>query len=237
MDCGGSAYLRLDRAAHLVGMVGLNELVQAHRGAQLHEDEKALTFGLKVLRHIQKAAAKLSRQHNTRFILEQTPAESTAYRFARLDLKYHSPRSGRFVRGDIARGELYYTNSTQLNIASKADPFARVSREGLFHPFIEGNAITSVWLGDSRPPAEALARFVEKAFRETASSQIVFSPEFTVCPACRKTSRGLKPSCPDCGSTRVEGITRVGGYLTHTSRLNRGKIAELRDTHRVDSLR
>ncbi|HQK48559.1 MAG TPA: anaerobic ribonucleoside-triphosphate reductase, partial [Syntrophales bacterium] len=105
------------------------------------------------------------------------------------------------------------------------------------HPVIEGNAVSSVWLGESRPPAEALARFVERVFRETTGSQIVFSPEFTVCPACRQTIRGIKPSCPDCGSTRVEGITRVGGYLTHTSRLNRGKIAELRDTHRTESLR
>jgi len=237
MDCEGSAYLRLESAAHLIGMVGLNELVQAHRGAQLHENEKALGFGLKVLGHIRKVAAKLGRKHNLRFILEQSPAESTAYRFARLDLKYHSPRSGRLVRGDIARGELYYTNSTQLNISAKVDPLVRVRSEGTFHPLIEGNAISSVWLGDSRPSAESLARFVEKAFRETSSSQLVFSPEFTVCPACRQTARGLKPACPRCGSARVEGVSRVGGYLTHTSRLNRGKIAELRDTFRTGTLR
>ncbi len=148
MDCAGSSYLKLDRATYLIGMVGLNELVQLHRGAQLHEDEKALKFGLKILGHIQKMAARLSRQHSMRFILEQTPAESTAYRFARLDLKYHSPRSGHLVRGDIARGEMYYTNSTQLNIAAKTDPFARVRSEGLFHPLIDGNAITSIWLGE-----------------------------------------------------------------------------------------
>lgn len=237
MDCEGSAYLRLKNATHLIGMVGLNELVQAHRGVQLHENEKALGFGFKVLGHIRKVAAKLGRKHNLRFILEQSPAESTAYRFARLDLKYHSPRSGRLVRGDIARGETYYTNSTQLNIAAQTAALDRVRSEGLFHPLIEGNAITSVWLGDSRPSADSLARFVETAFRETSSSQLVFSPEFTVCPACRRTVRGLRQTCPACGSTRVEGISRVGGYLTHTSRLNRGKIAELRDTHRVDSLR
>ena len=236
MDCEGSAYLRLESATHLIGMVGLNELVLAHRGEQLHENEKALAFGLKVLGHIRKVAAKLGRKHNLRFILEQSPAESTAYRFARLDLKYHSPRSGRLVRGDIARGELYYTNSTQLNIAAQTAPLDRVRSEGTFHPLIEGNAITPVWLGDSRPSAESLAQFVEKAFRETSSSQLVFSPEFTVCPACRQTSRGLKPVCPRCGSARIEGVTRVGGYLTHTSRLNRGKIAELRDTCRTDSL-
>jgi anaerobic ribonucleoside-triphosphate reductase len=49
MDCAGSAYLKLDRATYLIGMVGLNELVQIHRGAQLHEDDKAMKFGLKIL--------------------------------------------------------------------------------------------------------------------------------------------------------------------------------------------
>lgn len=234
MDCAGSAYLKLDRATYLIGMVGLNELVQLHRGAQLHEDEKALKFGFKILGHIQKMASRLGRQHGMRFILEQTPAESTAYRFARLDLKYHSPRSGHLVRGDIARGEMYYTNSTQLNIAAKTDPFSRVRSEGFFHPLIGGNAITPIWLGESKPSAEALARFTTRAFRETTSSQIVFSPEFTVCLACRQTVRGLKTACPGCGSTRIEGVSRVGGYLTHTSRLNRGKVAELRDTYRQD---
>jgi anaerobic ribonucleoside-triphosphate reductase len=236
MDCEGSAYLKLDQATCLIGMVGLNELVQIHRNSQLHENDTALRFGISVLGYMLKMAAKLSRKHSMRFILEQTPAESTAYRFARLDLKYHSPPSGRLVRGDIVRGELYYTNSTQLNIAAKTDPFTRVKSEGHFHPLIDGNAISSIWLGESKPDASELARFVTRAFHETASSQIVFSPEFTVCFACRRTVRGLKPSCPDCGSARVEGISRVGGYLTHTSRLNRGKVAELRDTFRASTL-
>jgi ribonucleoside-triphosphate reductase len=236
MDFEGSPYLRLDRATALIGTVGLNELVQIHRNTQLHEDEKALQFGMKVLGHIQKMAVKLSRKHHMQFILEQTPAESTAYRFARLDLKYNSPRSGHFVRGDIARGELYYTNSTQLNISANTPPFTRVKSEGLFHPLIEGNALSSIWLGESTPDASEIARFVTRAFHETTSSQIVFSPEFTVCFSCRRTVRGLKPSCPDCGSARVEGISRIGGYLAHTSRLNRGKIAELRDSFRTGVL-
>ena len=66
-------------------MVGLNEMVQFHTGEELHESDEALKFGLKVIAHMNLTAAKLGRKHNMRFVLEQTPAESTAYRFAKLD--------------------------------------------------------------------------------------------------------------------------------------------------------
>jgi ribonucleoside-triphosphate reductase len=71
---------------------------------------------------------------------------------------------------------------------------------------------------------------VKKVFRETQSDAVSFSPHFSFCAPCGRTFRGLRTVCPDCGSASVEGITRISGYFTHVSRLNRGKIAELRDT-------
>ena len=65
---------------------------------------------------------KFSEQHGMRFVLEQTPAESTAYRFAKLDLKYHSPESLRVVKGNIATNQVYYTNSTYLAVSSHDQP-------------------------------------------------------------------------------------------------------------------
>ncbi len=102
-----------------------------------------------------------------RFVLEQTPAETTAYRFARLDLKHFSPLPGRYVRGDLAKGEIYYTNSTHLHPAAPVDPLTRVRMEGLFHPFFRAGAVTHVELGAAEPPASALAGFLVRAFRET----------------------------------------------------------------------
>lgn len=232
MNRNGSPYLKMDRASYLVGMAGLNELVQIHRGHEIHESVDAMNFGLKIIAHIKAVADKLGRRHHMRFVLEQTPAETTSYRFAKLDLKYHSPKSGHFVRGNIAKAEVYYTNSTQMNIAASLTPFERVTKEGRFHPLIDASAITHLWLGESRPQADVLARFITRVFKETPSEQIAFSPEFTSCSACGKTSRGRKETCPSCSSEEVDGISRVTGYFTHTSRLNKGKTAELRDMHR-----
>jgi ribonucleoside-triphosphate reductase len=174
----------------------------------------------------------MSRKYNLRFVLEQTPAESTAYRFAKLDLRDFSPMSGYAVKGDISRGEVYYTNSTYLNVGSVLNPIDRVRKEGLFHPLIEAGSLTHIWLGESRPSQESLANFVIKVFRQSQNDQIAFSPEFTTCTACEKTSRGLSSRCAYCGSSEVEGITRITGYFTKTSSWNKGKLGELRDRHR-----
>jgi anaerobic ribonucleoside-triphosphate reductase len=188
-----------------------------------------------VIAYLKLLSDKMSRKHNMRFVLEQTPAESTAYRFAKLDLREFSPRSGRVIKGDISRGEVYYTNSTYLNVGSVLNPIDRVRKEGLFHPLIEAGSLTHIWLGESRPSKESLANFVIKVFRNSQNDQIAFSPEFTTCTACGQTFRGLSSQCSYCGSQEVEGITRITGYFTKISSWNKGKLGELRDRYRSGS--
>ena len=224
--------LRMADAHYLIGMTGLNELVQIRKGRQLHESDEALAWGLDLIGHMRNEADKLCRIHGMCFVLEQTPAETTSYRFARLDLKHFSPQSGRYVRGDLAKGEIYYTNSTHLHPAAPVDPLTRVRIEGLFHPFFRSGAVTHVELGAAEPTAAALAGFIIRAFGETRSNQIVFSPEFTSCGRCGATSRGLMETCPHCGSTEVDGMARITRYVTRISGWNRGKRAELGDRNR-----
>jgi ribonucleoside-triphosphate reductase len=229
MNKDGAPYLRMHRASYLIGMLGLNELVHIHTGEELHESNKAFKFGLKVISHMDLLAKKLSREHDMRFVLEQTPAESTSYRFARLDLKYHAPRAKQFVKGALDAGESYYTNSTSFAVSARMNPIDRVIKEGLFHPRIEAGALTHIWLGESRPSKESLANFVIKTFKDSLNDQITFSPEFTTCLHCGVTTRGLKDMCPACSSEDVEGITRITGYFTKISGWNKGKRGELKD--------
>jgi ribonucleoside-triphosphate reductase (formate) len=232
MQSEGAPYLNLKDAAFLIGVAGVDELVRIRKGRSLHESEEALNDGLRVIGHMQEKANNLCDVHGMRFILEQTPAETTAHRFARLDLKHFSPLSGRYVRGDLARGEIYYTNSTHLHPAAPVDPLTRVRMEGLFHPFFKAGAVTHVELGASEPPAAVLAGFIVRAFRETQSRQIVFSPEFTLCARCGATSRGLLETCARCGAGEVDGLARITRYFSRVSGWNRGKRAELRDRNR-----
>ncbi len=232
MERDGEQYLRLHRATYLIGLLGLNELVQYHTGKQMHEDENALRFGLKVLAYLYLRTRALSQSYGLRFVMEQTPAESAAHRLARLDLEHYPNDAGNIVKGDATSDSIYYTNSTYLNVGESIDPIERVQTEGKFHDLIEAGALTHVWLGESQPPKESIANFVVKTFRNSRNAQIAFSPEFTTCNNCFKTSRGLYEECPHCKSKNIDHITRVTGYFTKVSGWNKGKKAELKDRYR-----
>ncbi|HUT04084.1 MAG TPA: anaerobic ribonucleoside-triphosphate reductase [bacterium] len=226
------SYLRLNKASYLMGMVGLDDMVYAHIGEHMHESKRALKFGLQVTAHMRIMSDRLTKKHNMKFVLEQTPAESTAYRFAKLDLEHFPSMAAKTVKGSLDNGGVYYTNSTLFDVGAPTNPIERVRLEGMFHPLIEAGAISHLWLGEQRPSAESLANFVVKVFKFTDNDQIAFSPEFTTCNDCQRTTRGLLDECPYCHSKNVDGITRITGYFTKVSSWNLGKKAELRDRHR-----
>ncbi len=232
MERDGEPYLRMHRATYLIGLLGLNELVQYHTGHEMHEDETALKFGLKIIAYLYQKIKELSKKYCIRLVMEQTPAESAAYRLARLDLEHYPCEATKVVKGNVKQGSVYYTNSTYLNVGVTLDPIERVKTEGKFHDLIEAGALTHIWLADSNPPRESIAQFVLKTFKNTRNAQIAFSPEFVSCNDCFKTARGLLEKCPHCGSKNVDHITRVTGYFSRVSGWNRGKRAELIDRYK-----
>jgi ribonucleoside-triphosphate reductase len=233
MEHDGEPYLRTDRLTYLAGLLGLNEMVQHHRGEQLHESNEALRFGLKVVAHMNLVCERLSKKYDINLVLEESPAESSGYRLAKLDMKYFPGQAKSVVKGNVENSEYYYTNSVHLATDAPIDYIDRVRKQSLFHPLIKAGAIIHVWLGENQPPAASIRKFVEKTFFETNAAQIAFSPEFTVCNACSRTSRGLSEECPQCGSTDTYGITRIVGYYSKVSTWNRGKLGELKERRRT----
>jgi ribonucleoside-triphosphate reductase len=209
MEKDGEPYLRLGRVSYLIGILGLNEMVQYHTGQELHESEEAFRFGLKVIAHLHLRTKEMAREYGMKFVLEQTPAESTAYRFAKLDAEQFPKEAERVLKGNLRDGSVYYTNSTYINVGHPMNPIDRVKQEGKFHDMIEAGALTHIWLADSKPAPESIANFVTKTFRHTRNAQIAFSPEFTTCNTCHKVYRGLKDECPKCSARELEGIQRV----------------------------
>ena len=230
----GSPYLRMDQLTYLAGLIGLNELVQLHTGEQLHESNEALRFGLKVISAMSLKCRELSERYGINMVLEESPAESAGYRLAKLDMKYWPAQAATVVKGDIASENYYYTNSIHLAVDAPVDYIERVEKQSRFHPLIEAGAIVHVWLGENEPDAGAIESFVVKTFRNTQCSQIAFSPEFTVCETCNRTSRGLLAQCPLCGSMSVYGVTRIVGYFSKVQTWNRSKVGELYDRVRTD---
>ena len=230
----GEPYLKMDRLTYIAGLLGLNEMVQAHVGEELHESDKALKFGLRVVSQMNLKCKELSKKHGIHLVIEESPAESAAYRLAKLDMKYFKKQTEKVVKGNLKTDEYYYTNSIHLAVDAPVDYIERVEKQGLFHPLMEAGAFVHVWLGESEPAPESIKSFVIKTYKNTQAEQIAFSPEFTVCEACRQTSRGLKETCPKCGADDVYGITRVVGYFSKVQTWNKGKTGELVERIRVN---
>jgi len=234
MNLDGEPYYRLNRATFLLGTLGLNEMVQYHTGQEMHESKDSLKFGLKVIAYMRKRGEEIGKEYGVKMPLEQTPAESTAYRFAKLDMKHYPLQAATVMKGIKGTGEIYYTNSTYLNASASINPIDKVKNEGLFHPMIDAGALSHVWLGESKPDPDSIANFVRKVFKNTLNSQIAFSPEFTSCLNCSKTVRGLYDTCPYCSSVNIEGITRVTGFFSKIDNWNKGKLGELKERHRTE---
>lgn len=228
MDLDGQPYLRIPKLTYLVGMVGLDEAVLSITGERMHESKDAYKTGLKIVAMMRDVTQEYAEKEGIKLVLEQTPAESTAYRMAQTDKKKY-PQRVLCLKGNS--GKEYYTNSTHLDQHSDISPIERVKKEGAMHPLINAGAISHIWLGETQPDPGALASFVKKAYLNTKNTQITFSPEFSACLECEMTHRGLLDECPDCGHYELEHITRVTGYFSKTSNWNDGKLTELK--HRV----
>ena len=185
----GRPYVDLNEASYIIGMIGLNECVKYLTGKALHETNEAYKLGLKIASAMYLKAKQFEEQYKLKLVLEETPAESTSLRFAKVDMQEY-PESKDFVRGNIDKGEVYYTNSVHLEADAPIDIIERIEKQGKFNPIIEAGAITHIFVGEKKPGADAIFSLVKKTWDNTQSAQITISPEFTVCEDCHQVSRG-----------------------------------------------
>ncbi len=226
-DVYGEPYYRVDKVVRSIGFVGLNEMLKAFLGKELHESKEAWKFGLKVVKFMLDTALEWSRESGLRWVITQTPAESTAHRFARLDKKYFKA----VVQGE---GEsVYYTNSSHCRVSAGIPLFERLKIEGSFHPLCNGGMMAHVWIGESSPNPELLWELTKKIATKTLVGYWAYTKDMTYCRRCKKVSGGIKNICPSCGSEDVECYSRITGYYQRVSGWNDGKRKELEDRYRV----
>ena len=229
----GAPFLKLNWTTHAINPVGLNELCRAVLQADLHDSEVAMAFAKKVLTHLKRESERLSNKHRVRFLLSGQGTEVTAHRLARMDLRYFGETAARVVCGDAAMGAGYYTDGVRLAANSGVTVLDRVRTEGEFHDFGFVNSATEIWMGESRPGADDLGRLISQAFYQSSCAGLIFCPEFTICASCGANSRGLHSGCPQCNSTRVDGLAYAGDRYGYTSSWDAARLAELGDRKRV----
>lgn len=188
----GRPYVDLEDSTYIIGMIGLNECVCHITGKELHEDDAAYKTGLKIMSSMYLRAKEFEKKYGMKVTLEESPAESAALRFAKVDVQKFPDKASDLVKGNKKSGQIYYTNSIHFAANSPIDIIERIEKQGRLNPLIESGAITHVFLGEQKPDPKAIMSLVRKTWQNTQSAQLTISPEFTVCRDCNAVTPGYK---------------------------------------------
>ncbi|MQY54414.1 MAG: anaerobic ribonucleoside-triphosphate reductase, partial [Methanosarcinales archaeon] len=231
----------LDELVYIIGVVGINEMVQYHYGKQMHEDEGALRLAIRAMTEMGLYAKELSQKENMEISFSRTPAETTAQRFAVADLleKEFREKARKVVKGDVERAlsqinetrdlPVYYTNGTHVPPNADISLAERIKIEHIFFPIVDGGDIMHIFLGEGYPDPRGIKSLALKIARNTQTGYYAFTKDMTVCMDCSHVTMGLKEECEKCGSENLDYISRITGYLQAVSGWNEGKKQELLD--------
>lgn len=224
----GKKYVDLDSATYIVGIIGVNDAVKFLTGKEMHESPKAVKAAIRIVSAMNIRLREYTEQYGLKFTLEESPAESAARRLAKTDMIYFRDYAQPIVKGSFDDDSIYYTNSVHLSADCNISLVERIRIQGLFHGLIESGAITHAFVGEERPSADNIMKLVKNTFFRTQSAQLTISPEFTYCNVCHNEMKGLQETCDRCGSTNVDGISRIVGYYSVINDWNKSKKGELK---------
>ncbi|HTY15505.1 MAG TPA: anaerobic ribonucleoside-triphosphate reductase [Methanoregulaceae archaeon] len=188
----GAVAVDLEGLVYTIGIVGVNEMVEAHTGAELHESREAFRMAVRAMTEMELYARDLSQKHGMTIALARTPAETTGQRFAVSDLlnkEFRDPAK-RVIKGDLERAlkrigttrdlPVYYTNGTHVAPGAKIPLAKRMEIEHVFFPIVDGGNIFHIWLGESRPDPRGLMDMAMKLCRSTQIGYFAFTRDLTV---------------------------------------------------------
>lgn len=237
-DVEDDIYYRIENSTMSFGFVGLNEMLMSLFGAGI-DDPNSNKFGVEVLEYMNKRAQELKKETGLRWTILQTPAESTAYRFATLDKE-------KFSDNVITQGEAgasYYTNSSHVPVNSDTSLVEKIKIEEQYHPLTGGGHIFHAFMGESYSDPEALMSLTNKIARKSDIGFWAYSSALSFCIKCKTLMKGLNDQCPTCGERDdVEWYDRITGYVQQVGRAksssggwNAGKRQELVDRRRFEN--
>jgi ribonucleoside-triphosphate reductase len=234
-DYEGEQYYQIDNATLSFGFNGLNEMLLSLFGEGI-ENPDSNKFGIKVIKYINDHAHDLQDETGLRWSTIQTPAESTAYRFASLDHEMYPEQ----VISNGVPGAYYYTNSSHVPVDTNKSIISKIRTEEPYHKYTLGGHIFHAFMGESYSDPDSLMSLTEKIAKNSDIGFWAYSSALSFCLKCKTLMKGLNNKCPNCGETdEVEWYDRITGYVQQVGHAksanggwNNGKKQELKDRTR-----
>ena len=213
-----------------IGLVGMNEACL--NAKWLRKDlthKEAQDFTVDVLNHMRTRLSDYQEQYGDLYNLEATPAESTAYRLARHDVK----RFPDIITAGKNPGDTpYYTNSSHLPVGYTEDVFSALDIQDRLQTLYTSGTVFHAFLGERMPDWKSAANLVRKIAENYSLPYYTISPTYSVCKNHGYIA-GEHFKCPQCGEN-TEVYSRITGYYRPVQNWNDGKTQEYKDRKEYD---
>ncbi len=204
-----------------IGLVGMNEATL--NAKWIKEDiskPNAHKFAIKVLTFMRNKLADYQEETDVLFNLEATPAESTAYRLAKIDKEKYP-----FIK-TAGTDTPYYTNSSHLPVDYTDDIFSALDLQEPLQTKYTGGTVFHTFLGEKIWDWKVTRDLVKKIAYNYRIPYYTISPTYSICK-----THGYIPGehfkCPKCGS-ETEVYSRITGYYRPVKAWNKGKQEEFK---------
>jgi len=212
-----------------IGLVGMNEVGLNANWLRADMTEKSTQeFTKEVLNHMRDRLSGYQEEYGDLYNLEATPAESTAYRFAK-----HDKAKWPAIRTAGNEGETpYYTNSSHLPVGYTADIFDALDIQDELQTLYTSGTVFHAFLGEKLPDWKAAATLVRTIAENYRLPYYTLSPVYSICSE-HGYLKGEVKECPHCGK-RTEVYSRITGYYRPVQNWNDGKLQEYADRVNYD---
>ena len=207
-----------------IGFIGLAECLKALVGKHHGESEEAQKLGIKIVTYMRNRCNDFCEQYHHNYSVLATPAEGLAGKFTKKDRKDFGILPGITDRD-------YYTNSNHVPVYYKCTARHKAEIEAPYHDLTRAGHIFYVEIdGDATHNPDVIKSVVDMMDQYNLGYGSV-NHNRNRCMDCgyENAEANLKV-CPKCGSTHIDRLQRITGYLVGTTdRWNAGKLAELND--------
>jgi ribonucleoside-triphosphate reductase len=182
-----------------IGINGMNEAAFNLLGKDLTTPE-GHEFAREVLDFMRERLMDYQLETNNLYNLEATPAEGTAYRFAKADkAKYPDIVVANERAYRESGADPYYTNSSQLPVDYTDDIFEALDLQDDLQTRYTGGTVLHGFIGEKMPSAESTKKLVKKIAENYHLPYYTITPTFSVCPV-HGYVEGEHFFCPKCDS-------------------------------------
>lgn len=203
-----------------IGQIGLAETLQILIGCD-HTDPRGMKMAKKIEQLFKDRCAEFKEEYKLNFGVYYTPAENLCY----TAMQKFKEKYG--IIPNVSDKE-FFTNSIHVPVWKKISPFDKIDIESQLTGYSSAGCITYVELDSTvKHNIDALEQIVNYAMDKDIPYFAVNVPNDTCldCGYCDEFNN----KCPECGSTNIQQLRRVTGYLTgnYKTAFNYGKQKEV----------